>query len=45
VRAVWELVVLLVLFFLVLAARRRYVEGRPLWRRRERPDGSGRRGS
>ncbi len=38
------LVVLLVLFFLVLAARRHYVEGRPLWRRRERRGRSGRRG-
>jgi hypothetical protein len=45
-RAVWVvLVVLLVLLFLVLALRRHYVDGRPLWPRRERPDGSGRRGT
>jgi hypothetical protein len=43
---VWlVLVVLLVLFFVVLALRRHFVEGRPLWPRRNRPDGSPRRGA
>jgi hypothetical protein len=38
---VWVLLVLLVLFFLVLALRRHYVDGRPLWPRRDPPDRPG----
>jgi hypothetical protein len=41
--AVWFLIVLLVLLFVVLALRAHFVEGRPLWPRRGRSGGRGRR--
>jgi hypothetical protein len=43
VRAVLMVLVLLVLFFVVLALRRHFVDGRPLWPRRDGSGGSGRR--